>query len=304
MALLALDIGGTTIKHALFTEAGERITAVQETPTEKTAADNHIAAQAGTIYQAYHHSGITGVAIASAGVVDPDTGTIVSAGYTIPGYTGTPLKQSVENSTGVPCWVENDVNCALLGELWRNHYPQQHIFCMTIGTGIGGAILINGQLYRGASFGAGEVGYVNQNGQDFQTYANTQALIHRAADAANQPFTTGYQIVHAFRDGNPDVQNAVQLWLDGIASELVNINHLLNPELFIIGGGIIEGAPEFGQLLDAAFRQRLTAQQYAATALKTATLGNEAGMYGALYHYLQKEAAHGHGHSQDDRAHV
>ena len=110
--------------------------------------------------------------------------------------------------------------------------------------------------------------------------------------------------MHAFRDGNPDVQNAVQLWLDGIASELVNINHLLNPELFIIGGGIIEGAPEFGQLLDAAFRQRLTAQQYAATALKTATLGNEAGMYGALYHYLQKEAAHGHGHSQDDRAHV
>src|SRR5262249_34917600 len=104
---------------------------------------------------------LAGVGIATAGIVDPDTGEIVGSTGNLPGWTGTKLKQVLESKTMLPVHVDNDANAAAYGEAHvRNLKDKECVILLTLGTGLGGGILIKGQLYRGAHFSAGECGHI------------------------------------------------------------------------------------------------------------------------------------------------
>ena len=176
MNYLCIDIGGTSIKYALFNEKGEKTTKVLKTPTIKDEVSNQILP---TILQLVgeYRSEINGVAISSAGVVDSE-GSIAYAGYTIPGYTGTKIKKEVEEMYKIRCEVENDVNCACLGEVWKGSAQNaSSVVMLTVGTGVGGAVYLNNHLWTGINYTAGEIGYMYIQGKYFQDLASTTALL-------------------------------------------------------------------------------------------------------------------------------
>lgn len=286
---LCIDIGGTTIKFAKFNESYERLTPVQAVQTKLTKTKNFIMEDVLRIV-GENKDGISGVAVSSAGVVNTERGEISYAGYTIPGYTGTKIKQRIEEAYQLPCQVENDVNCAALGEFYLGSAKNYNsVLCLTVGTGIGGAFLTGGKLLHGATNRALEIGYMSINGKHFQELAATSELVHQVSLETGEANLTGKSIMErALKDDN-EIQKVLDVWICNLAAGLVNLIYVLNPEVIILGGGIMEQKTYFKPRIEKAVLDQLVSQSFNTAKIEFATLGNEAGMVGALYHFLSKE---------------
>ena len=119
-----------------------------------------------------------GICVSTAGMVDVEKGEIFYSGPLIPNYAGTKIKARMEAEFGLPCQVENDVNCAGLAEARSGAaLGSSPALCLTIGTGIGGCILIGGRVFHGFSGSACEVGYMHMDGSDFQTLGAASILV-------------------------------------------------------------------------------------------------------------------------------
>jgi predicted NBD/HSP70 family sugar kinase len=190
---LCLDIGGTAIKYSVYNELGESDIAVKSALVQQTSEGTEIMDNVVKIVSdTLERETIAGICISSAGVVDATLGKVIYSGYTIPNYTGTPIKAILEEKFAIPCEVENDVNCACLGEYWlgagRN---SSSLICLTVGTGVGGAIMLEDQLVHGYSHTAGEIGYMTILGENFQDLASTSSLIKRVAERKNKEEAQG-----------------------------------------------------------------------------------------------------------------
>ncbi|MCF2132578.1 ROK family protein, partial [Strepomyces sp. STD 3.1] len=136
---LAIDIGGTYIKYAFMND--QKVLHSHQKIETKENINNAILKQVEEIIQgATTKFNIEGIGISTAGIVDRDKGEIIYAGPTIKNYQGTAFKEYLSSKFNIPIHVENDVNSALLGELWRGAAKDlNNVFCITLGTGIGGA---------------------------------------------------------------------------------------------------------------------------------------------------------------------
>ena len=149
---VAIDIGGTNIKYGLIDQEGQLVES-HEMPTEAHKGGPHILQKTKDIVSSYLEQGpVAGVAISSAGMVDPDKGEIFYAGPQIPNYAGTQFKKEIETSFNIPCEIENDVNCAGLAEAVSGSGKGASVtLCLTIGTGIGGCLIMDGKVFHGFS---------------------------------------------------------------------------------------------------------------------------------------------------------
>ena len=183
MYYICVDIGGTSIKYGVLSEKGE-IFIDGTISTKVTVKENFILSDVKklvrNILDEYKKYEIKGICVSTAGVVDPEKGKIVFAGPTIPKYTGTEIKKELEKEFSLPCEVENDVNCAGLGEYWRGAGKgSKSMVCMTIGTGIGGSVILDGKLLNGIGYTAGEIGYMDVNGNHIQNIASSKYLVEK-----------------------------------------------------------------------------------------------------------------------------
>ncbi|MBF6977615.1 ROK family protein [Aerococcaceae bacterium zg-BR22] len=292
MSYLGIDIGGTFIKYALLDEQGEALTKTYRVKTHCTDTTNYILNQVIEICQAMQAKyDFDGVAVATAGVVDSMSGTITYAGYTIPEYTGTPIKKRVESVTNRRCTVINDVNAACLGEYWKGFAPDsrpQSMVCLTIGTGVGGAVLIDGHLYEGKTYMAGEVGYLPlPGGRMFQDMASTTALLAHAQEALGYR-VSGEQFFALLNDKDEKARFVFDTFIDSLAQGLLTIHYLLNPEYIVLGGGVLAQSA----IILPALKQRLSDiaidKRFLTAKISAAQLGNNAGMLGALYYHLHE----------------
>ncbi|MBC2076623.1 ROK family protein [Listeria marthii] len=290
---LCVDIGGTSIKYAKFNQAGERVSALESCATPISDGANQIMPALIRIVE-QEKMDVAGVCVASAGVVHPEKGKIIYAGYTIPGYTGTEIKKTIEHRFGLPCAVENDVNSACLGESWLGGARGRgSVLCLTIGTGIGGAMLLNDKLINGYSFTACEVGYMQLSQGKFQDVASTKTLIKQVASRKNIDVNAlnGRQVMKWAYGEDADVLAEIEQWIENLVEGVVNLIYIFNPEVIVLGGGLMEEEAFFKPRLEAAISAKLISPMFDAADLTFAKLGNEAGMIGALYHFLnQKEA--------------
>lgn len=291
MKYLCFDIGGTFIKYGLFSASGEALSATAKVATGVEETTNHILQQVLEIIgQVQQQEKIAGVAISTAGVVNALDGSIRFAGPTIPGYTGTPLKEAVESFANVPCTVINDVNAACLGEFWQKFAKQnvQTLACLTIGTGVGGAVIVNGQLHNGYTDMAGEIGYLPINGQHFQDLASTTALLNRIKDLTGETLS-GEQFFVKITEGVDTVyQQCLRAFIADLATGILSIIYLLNPEVIVIGGGIMAQEAIILPLLEEALKKQVIDERFLSAKIQAAALGNDAGMLGALYQLLQQ----------------
>ncbi len=289
MKIITFDIGGTFIKYALCDE-NFALSESTKIPTDAKALGGRkiIEKVIGIIKTV---DGLDRVAISTAGQVDSESGTVVYATDNIPGYTGTEIKKMIEAETGILTYVENDVNAAALGEAYFGKAKGCPDFiCLTYGTGIGGAVVLGGELYKGAGCSAGEMGHIitHAGGRDctcggkgcYECYASASALV----ETANKISDTELDGVKIFAKENfekPAIRACVDSWIEEIAAGLISIIYTFNPSLIVLGGGIMN-EDYIVDSLNRIISSRLM-QSFRNVRIVNSNLGNSAGMLGVAY---------------------
>lgn len=290
---VALDIGGTSIKYGIVNDKGEVINKA-ETPTEAGKGAQKLICKIADIVDLLlkENKDIDGIGISSAGVVDSNNGIILYANDNLPGYTGTRLKEIIEEKFNKNTIVNNDVNSAALAEQWVGAGKNINtFFCMTIGTGIGGAIVIDGKLYKGKNFKAAEIGYLNKLGNEecFESKASTLALINKVKKELNiSENINGLNIFENIKSGNNDYKIIFNQWIDEISKGIANVICLFDPGLIIIGGGVSKQKNFLIDNIYKSLRKHLPEEFLENTIIKVAKCGNDAGMIGSVYEFLKR----------------
>lgn len=283
MNTLALDMGGTNIKAGLVDE-GYRIHAFREVPSRADLGGKIFLSSALALCKMYHDYGRIGISVTG----QTRGGVILFANENVPRFTGTDVKGIFEAECHVPVAVENDVNAAAIGEMelgagrgWKD------VLCLTYGTGVGGALILDGKLCRGRQGGAGEVGHIITHAGGlpcacglsgcYERYASVGALVKRAGEIMPD-CGNGKDVLEAARE-NPQMRRILSDWTDEVCYGLTSLVHTLQPEVVILGGGIME-AQGLAETIAERMRSRVM-KSYGQTRFVKAQLGNRAGLLGA-----------------------
>jgi len=289
MYYICIDIGGTSIKYGVLSEKGE-IFIDGTVSTKVTEKENFILSDVKklirNILDEYRNYEIKGICVSTAGVVNPEKGEIAYAGPTIPKYTGTKIKEELEKEFSISCEVENDVNCAGLGEYWKGAGKgSKSMVCLTIGTGIGGSVILDGKLLNGIGYTAGEIGYMDVNGSYIQNIASSKYLEEKEGitDAI-----TGVDIFELAKKGDEICIAGINEIISNLAVGVRNIIYLLNPEVIVIGGGITAQKEYLEEKIRKEVNNGMISDMFRKTRIELAQQGNQAGLLGALYNFLNK----------------
>ena len=290
---ICIDIGGTAIKYGVADASGALHTR-GSVPTEaKEYGGTGIVQKVFAIVrEAQQTHGVKGIAISTAGMVDPQAGCIVYAlEDAIPDYTGTDWKALMHDAFGLPASVENDVNCAALGELWQGAGRGcSSLFAMTVGTSIGGALIVDGRIVHGASGSAGEIAYMRVPGGRLHERCSATRLVASVCRTKGLPAGSidGHAVFDLLRKGDPAAVEEVTALVNALADAITNVVSVVSPECIVLGGGIMAQEEALRPPLEEALRDRLPPLICAATKITFAATQNDAGMLGALRHFLQE----------------
>ena len=316
----ALDIGGTKTKYALLGEKGEILSTYEKdteaqrggsfilenvkgeihrvlaelkgNPMEGAQADTKGDAKAERTTEAKIEPLLSGICISTAGMVDEIKGEIIHAGPQIPEYKGTKWKEEIERTFSIPCEVENDVKCAGLGEYsFGSGKGTSSMLCLTIGTGIGGSFILNGEVYHGTSHSAMEIGYMQIPGGMFQRMASTSALVKRVASRKGEPeeLWNGKRIFEEVAKEDKICLEELDRLCDALSIGLSNLCYAFNPECIVLGGGIMEQKDILLPKIWGHLQEHLVPIVAENTRLLAASLGNRAGLLGAYVHFQNRQ---------------
>ncbi len=287
---VSIDIGGTAIKYGLIREDGQILTR-EVIDTEAKKGGPAIFDKVENIVESYCVQGdVSGICISTAGMVDTNKGVITYSAPLIPDYAGTEYKKRLEERFCIPCEVENDVNCAGLAEFYTGAAAGSRIaLVLTVGTGIGGCAVIDGKVFRGCSGSACEVGYMSLKGSDFQTLGAASILTKKVAGWKKEPdkYWSGYRIFESAKQGDELCVRAIDELSDVLGQGIANICYVLNPEIVVLGGGIMAQEAFLKERIENAVAKYLVPGIAKYTRLAFAKHKNDAGMLGAFYHFRQ-----------------
>lgn len=279
MNLIAIDIGGTTIKIATWINQKLKMAFTIDTPDnldtfyeELTDAVNEIKA---------NHN-IDGVAISSPGAVNKATGVIEGASA-LPYIHNFKIVPELEKRFGLPVSIENDANCAALAEIADGAAKGcSSMAFLVIGTGVGGSIIINNQIWHGVHLYGGEFGFMIIDGKQLSELASPVTMAKRYNKKTGKDFD-GKTVFELADTDDPVAQEERGKLLHALAVAIFNIQHSFDPEKIIIGGGISQN-PELVPLLDdeiAKLRNKMDIETVKPI-LDICTLKNEANLRGAV----------------------
>ncbi|KFN01852.1 ROK family protein [Bacillus clarus] len=286
---IAFDIGGTQIKYGIVSELGILLNQ-KTTLTEAHLGGEQIVQKLISLAeQLMNEHIVSGIGISTAGIVDIHKGIITGGVDHIPRYAGIPIIDRLQTVLKVPISIENDVNCAAFGEQWQGIGKDERNFIMfTLGTGIGGAIVINKELYRGHSFSAGEWGNMLIEGKPFEEVASISGLIHLVRKYKGSGDWNGKTIFELYDQKDKEVTHAVRIFFRHLAIGISNLAYIFNPQTIIIGGGITERGDLFLEEVKEEVRKYLNHEIYSNCEIKLAQNQNHAGMIGSIYHFLHR----------------
>lgn len=300
---LSFDIGGTQIKFAVLTPHGEIIEQSKvDTPNHGEQIINEIVKIKIQLSSKYT---LQGVAFSLPGFVNVDTGFLQSGGA-IKDFFEINFKEIMIEKLSLPVELENDVNCVALAEKWLgNAKNSENFICITIGTGVGGAIYVNGEIVRGHSYMAGEFGYMltcdvfkaHYKGRTNMSFTASirEGLRRNYCNLQQQEIETlsGLDIYYLAEQGDIIAQQVINEFYQSIAIGLYNLTFTLNPQKILIGGAISardEIFPaiknKFQQILDVTpSPDRFLVDDF--VTIERTHFKNDSGLIGALYHFLQ-----------------
>lgn len=290
---IAFDIGATLIKYGILTEDGKIIKS-GEMNTDAHLGGMEVVGKVkkmgDVLLQEY---AVSGVCISTAGQVNSEKGKIVYASELIPEYTGVAIKAELENHFNLPVEVENDVNCVGLAESWIGKGKDvKSLFSLTIGSGIGGSYVLDNKLHTGYSFSGGEIGYIPIEGSQFEELASTRILIQNVANKkkVDPDKLNGKNIFDMAHQGDAVCQQEIERMVYYLSKGIATIAYMMNPEMIVLGGGITKQKDYLLPLIQEELAQGLIPTIFEKTKVEIAEKLNNAGMVGALRHFLLKEA--------------
>ncbi|MGM0867132.1 MAG: ROK family protein [Bacillota bacterium] len=298
--IVCFDIGGTFIKYGVFNPKGHLLVkSKMATPTSHEIPDV-LNKKVKSLQHDFH---ISAIGISSCGLVDREKGMILFSNN-IQGYSGMKLGEILFSLTQIPVSVENDVKSACLGEMWKGAVKdKRNAIFLTLGTGIGSSIVMDGRIVNGSSGLAGELGHtvIVAGGKPcscgrkgcLERYASTSAFVQDYKEEALQNGMTvenvsGETIMELVKQGDPVALAVYERFIHYISMGLTNVIHLLNPEKIIIGGGITEGEGPFIEDINIQLRNEVMDVYGNEDTVIASSLGNDAGLYGACYLALSR----------------
>jgi glucokinase len=303
---IGVDVGGTKIAGGLVDEAGTILARTRrDTPsTDPPAIVRNIVAVVDELRGDHE---VEGVGVGSAGFIDAARSTVLFAPNLA--WRDVPVRDQVSGSTGLPVVVENDANAAAWGEFQFGAAEDvDDMVCVTVGTGIGGGVVLDGRLYRGAHGIGGELGHVRMvpdgylcgcgNRGCVEQYASGRALVREARELADSHSVfatrllemaggdpeaiTGPMVTRAAQEGDEPARELIADLGRWLGEALASFAAILDPAVFVIGGGVSEAGDLLMKPATSAYHRNLTGRGYRPEAeIRIATLGNDAGLVGA-----------------------
>lgn len=290
---LGIDIGGTNLKIGLVTESGQLIDK-ETTPTPRPRELNAVVATlAGAVRSLCekHNANPEGAGVGAPGVVDETFETVLWA-PNFPDWISAPIRKTIGDALQLPIVMDNDVNNFAVGEhRWGAAREFKHFVAAAMGTGLGGAVYINGKLYRGARGAAGEMGFtiISPDGPDVLGRQGVlEAYVGRAAfdklvdeRFKKGEFPTPRRITELAAQDEPRAKEIHDILAQRLAEAAATWLHLLNPEAIVLGGGTIHQADYFFERFAAHLRARALPPHTDTLHILPGQLGYYAGMLGA-----------------------
>lgn len=282
--VIGVDLGGTNIKLGRYTRDGKCLASLKLATPQPAAPDPVMAVMAAAIQELDPDQAAIALGIGTPGPADVQ-GRIAKLAINLPGWVSVPVADRMERLTGLPTTVGNDANCAGLGEAWLGagrHF--QNWILLTLGTGVGGAIFINGELFVGHNGTAGELGLVtldlngplcnSGNQGSLEQHASAQAIRRRMGMEPKE-------LADRAMVGNPEAIAFWQQYGRELAAGITSTVYILAPQAVIIGGGICGASDLFLPTLKTEVERRVKTTSREGLEIAIAELGNQAGMAGA-----------------------
>lgn len=310
---IGLDIGRTQIRSALMRYDGELLAShtfpFGEKLNRDILLDNIIRAVEKTRKSAANHkTNPLCVGIAAKGFIDFRDGIVIGPDHNIEGWNNVPLSRIVSGATGLPCFVDNDANLMAIAEY---SFGVASEFCniifVALRSGIGGAIIINGRLYRGNNNAAGEIGQMSLdlfgpigstgiNGS-FEDLASSDALVARYLDIAgsaigkaggDRPGIIAREIFELSYSGDSNALKAVNENALIVGKGLANLISIFSPEIIVLGGGMAQARDEYIKMISENAFSATAEYCRRDVRIERASLGNNSSLKGAAYFALTR----------------
>jgi glucokinase len=282
--VIGVDLGGTAIKLGRFDRAGTCLAALTISTPQPATPDAVLTALVDAIQQLDPDHQAMAIGVGTPGPADA-AGRVARVAINLEGWRDVPLADWLESKTGRPAVLANDANCAGLGEHWLGagrHWQQ--VILLTLGTGVGGAVILDGKLFVGHDGAAGELGLItlNPDGPDcnsgnsgsLEQYASVRAIRRRTGLEPDE-------LSAKARAGDPEALAFWQAYGRDLGAGLASLIYVLTPQAVIIGGGVSASADLFFPAMQQEIERRVLPSSRANLQILPAELGNQAGMVGA-----------------------
>ena len=320
--IIGVDLGGTNIVAGAMTVDGTRHLNIRSIPTNASLGDEGVADRMATLVEGVildtmretgvQRSDFVGVGVGAPGPLDREKGIVLVAPNL--GWQNFPLRDRMHDRLALPTTLDNDANCATFGEWWQGAARGgRNVVGLTIGTGIGGGLILNGALYHGASDMAGEIGHttIDLNGRHckcgnygcLEAYASASAIATRAREVLVRE--EGESVIPAMVHGRFEDITAQTVYDaakagDSVANEIVrdtarylgagvaNLLNIFNPDTVVIAGGVTAAGDALFVPLRAEVRRRAFGPAVRAVKIVPGTLPGSAGVVGAVASFKQQ----------------
>ncbi|MEO6447281.1 MAG: ROK family protein [Gemmatimonadaceae bacterium] len=319
--IVGVDLGGTNIVVGVLAEDGSREFAMQTQPTRADqGADSVVDRMVGMIEGALRQTmqetdakkeDFLGVGVGAPGPLDRANGIVITTPNL--GWTNFPLRDVIAERVGLSATIDNDANCATLGEWWLGAAKGgRNVVGMTIGTGIGGGLMLDGQLYHGSSDVAGEIGHmtIDVNGRHcgcgnygcLEAYASGPSIAERAREAMQGDHEslmytlvdgelerlTAAIVYDAAKRGDPTALEVVRETSRFLGVGIANLLNVYNPDCVVIAGGVTQAGETLFEPLRREVRKRAFRPAVDACRIVPGSLPGTAGVVGAVATFKQQ----------------
>ncbi|OEH92897.1 ROK family glucokinase [Bacillus solimangrovi] len=308
---VGIDLGGTSTKLAFVSEEGNIVhkwSIPTDTSNNGEQIITHIAQSIDEqlVKTNNKKESLRGLGMGAPGFIDLETGFVYQAVNI--GWRDYPLKDKLEEVLGIPAVIDNDANVAALGEMWRGAGDgSKQLLCVTLGTGVGGGIIINGNIVHGINGMAGEIGHITVQTSGgapcncgksgcLESFASATGIVRLAEEAVKEhpdsqlnelDKITAKAVFELAEKGDQVSNSVIEQMTHVLGLVLANLSNAINPEKIVIGGGVSMAGEPLLKLLRKQFKAFALPRVNEGVDFEIATLGNDAGVIGSAW--LAKE---------------
>jgi glucokinase len=293
---IGVDLGGTNLRAAAIDRSGkvmEKISGSADYSEGRDAVIDDIVGAIKKLKAACGSARLAGVGVGVPGFILIEKGVIVGS-HNLPGFNDFPVRDEIEKKLGTPVVLENDANAAALGEKWMGAGREvDDLVLLTLGTGIGGGIIIGGKVLHGYVGMAAELGHitVSPNGNPcgcgnqgcLEKHASATAIESMAKLAGLGDNLTAEEVYHLAKQGDEIARRIFAVMGEALGIGLANLINTFNFPLYLLGGGVLAAWDLFTPSMLAEVERRSFTFRNVKTEIRKATLGNEAGLFGSAY---------------------